>query len=103
MATVTAFNILGDHLGPRDPQEEALSWELIVCVFSKYKHYFRCLLQFAEDRLFMNLVWDVSRIWSVVLTVVSYASRIWFVVSTEKRTKTNKMRACQIQSMPIFN
>jgi hypothetical protein len=56
-----------------------------VCVFSsKYKHYCRCLLRFAEDRFFMNLVWDASRIWSVVFTVVWDAMRIWFVVYTEQ-------------------
>jgi hypothetical protein len=50
----------------------------------------------------MNLVRDASRIWSVVFTVVWGASRISFVVSTEKRTKTTKMRAWELQSMPIF-
>jgi hypothetical protein len=49
----------------------------------------------------MNLVRDSSRIWSVVFTVVWDASRIFFV-STKKRTKTTKMRACELQSMPIF-
>jgi hypothetical protein len=56
-------------------------------VFSKSWHYCRCLLRFAEDRFFMNLFWDASRIWSVVFTVVWDASRISFVISTEKTNK----------------
>jgi hypothetical protein len=50
----------------------------------------------------MNLVRDASRIRSVVFTMVWDASRIFLVVSTKKRTKTSKMHACELQSMPIF-
>jgi hypothetical protein len=49
----------------------------------------------------MNLVGDASRIWSVVFTVVWDASMICFTFF-EKRTKTTKMRACELLSMPIF-
>jgi hypothetical protein len=50
----------------------------------------------------MNLVWDASRIWSVVFTVVWDASRIFFSFLPKKLTKTTKMRVCELQSIPIF-